>query len=89
MMDESVLIETASAGEEALRKLKNFDADIVVTDAVMPNMDGVALMEKIRLRHPGIFVVVATEHGSVQDAVKAIKAGAYDFLLKPSKEILR
>ena len=83
MMDDSLLIETASAGEEALRKLKNFHADIVVTDAVMPNMDGVALMEEIRLRHPEIFVVVATEHGSVQDAVKAIKAGAYDYLLKP------
>jgi DNA-binding NtrC family response regulator len=83
MIEESLLIETASRGQEALEKLKSFPADVVLTDLGMPDMDGLAFLEEIRLRHPEIFVVVATGHGSVQDAVKAMKAGAYDYILKP------
>ena len=81
--DESVLLETASDGKEALKKLKTFLADIVITDVKMPNMDGLALLEEVRIRYPDIFVVILTAHGSIEDAVKAMKAEAYDYILKP------
>jgi two-component system NtrC family response regulator/two-component system response regulator HydG len=83
LMNEVLLIETASDGKEALKKLKTFPADIVITDVRMPNMDGLTLLEEIRMRYPDIFVVVVTAYGSIEDAVKAMKAGAYDYVLKP------
>ena len=83
LMNEALEIETASDGIEALKKLKTFPADIVVTDVKMPNMDGLLLLEEIRMRYPDIFVVMVTGHGAIEDAVKAMKAGAYDYILKP------
>lgn len=83
LINEALEIETASDGKEALKKLKTFPADIVITDVRMPNMDGLTLLEEIRMRYPDIFVVVVTAYGSVEDAVKAMKAGAYDYVLKP------
>lgn len=83
MIDEALLIKTASDGEKALKELKNFPADIVITDIKMPNMDGFALLHEIKMHHPDIFVLMLTGHGSVEDAVKAMKAGAYDYILKP------
>jgi two-component system NtrC family response regulator/two-component system response regulator HydG len=81
--DENILLETASDGKEALKKLKTFPADIVITDVKMPNMDGLTLLEEIRIRYPDIFVVILTAYGSIEDAVKAMKADAYDYILKP------
>ncbi len=83
LINEALEIETASDGVEALKKLKAFPADIVITDVRMPNMDGLTLLEEIRMRYPDIFVVVVTAYGSIEDAVKAMKAGAYDYVLKP------
>ncbi len=81
--DENVMLETASDGKEALKKLKTFHADIVITDMKMPKMGGLALLEEVRIRYPDIFVVILTGYGSIEDAVKAMKAGAYDYILKP------
>jgi len=81
--DENVLLETAPDGKEALKKLKTFPAEIVITDVKMPNMDGLTLLEEIRIRYPDIFVVILTAYGSIEDAVKAMKAEAYDYILKP------
>ena len=83
MMNEGLLIETASDGKEALMKLKTFPADIVITDVMMPNMGGLELLEEIRIRYPEIFFLIITGYGSIDDAVKAMKAGAYDYNLKP------
>ena len=83
MMDEPFLVKTASDGEEALEKLEAFSAEIVITDARMPKMDGLALLAEIRVRYPDIFVVIITGFGAIEDAVSAMKAGAYDYILKP------
>ena len=83
LINEALEIETASDGKEALKKLKTFPADIVITDVRMPNMDGLTLLEEIRMCYPDIFVVIVTAYGSIEDAVKAMKAGAYDYVLKP------
>ena len=81
--EKTLLIETASDGVEALKKLKIFPADIVITDVKMPKMDGLALLEEVRIRYPDIFVVVVSGYGTIEDAVNAMKAGAYDYILKP------
>ncbi|AOY60438.1 sigma-54-dependent transcriptional regulator [Desulfococcus multivorans] len=80
---EPFQVRTASGGEEALKILKAFPADLVISDVVMPGMDGFELLERIRQEFPETFVVMVTGSGAVSDAVNAIKAGAYDYILKP------
>lgn len=76
-------IQTAVDGIDALKKLEKFSADIVITDIAMPNMDGLTLLNEIRINYPDIFVVVITGSGSIDIAVQAMKAGAYDYMIKP------
>ncbi len=76
-------VQTANDGVEALEHLKDYPADIVITDIMMPNMDGLTLLDEIQHRYPGVFVIVVTGSNSIEDAVKAMKAGAYDYILKP------
>jgi DNA-binding NtrC family response regulator len=76
-------LETAVNGEEALALLRERSFDLVITDVRMPVMDGITLLKSIKERYPSLFVVILTAHGSIEDAVKALKCGAYDYILKP------
>jgi two-component system response regulator AtoC len=73
----------AASGEDALARLATHPADVVVTDLRMPGMGGMKLLEQVATRWPGTPVIVLTAHGTVADAVEAMKVGAHDFLLKP------
>lgn len=81
--DARFLVKTAGNGEEALSLLEQFSADMVFTDLQMPFMNGIELMTEIKKRYPYMFVLVLTGLDSTLQAVKAMKAGAYDYLLKP------
>src|SRR5256886_16621585 len=80
---EGYEVEVASDGEEALAALDRDGADVVVTDLVMPKMDGLSLLRKVVVSHPDVPVIVVTAHGRVDSAVEAMKAGAFDFVTKP------
>src|SRR4030081_2224419 len=80
---EGYEVQVASDGEEALLALDRDGADVVVTDLVMPKMDGLSLLRKVVVSHPDVPVIVVTAHGRVDSAVEAMKAGAFDFLAKP------
>ncbi len=69
--------------EEALEQLATQAFDLVLTDIQMAFMDGIALCERIATTYPDVSVVVLTGYGSLETAVRAIRAGAYDFLTKP------
>jgi len=77
------LADSAGDGEEALEKVTTFRPAIVVSDLVMPRMDGQQLLKALREHDPDISVVLLTAQGSVESAVEAIKDGAYDYLTKP------
>jgi DNA-binding NtrC family response regulator len=68
---------------EALTVLKQNPVDVAVLDIRMPEMDGMELLTRIKGDYPEVEVVMMTGFGGVQDAVEAIKRGAYDFLSKP------
>jgi DNA-binding NtrC family response regulator len=74
---------TASSGQEALAILERRQIDLIISDLVMPEMDGLQLLEQVQKRHPGIPIIVITAHGSVETAVEAMRRGAYDYLEKP------
>ena len=74
---------TACNGLEALAVLESRRVDLIVSDLVMPDMDGIRLIEQVQQRHPGLPVIVVTAHGSVEGAVEAMRLGAYDYLEKP------
>jgi PAS domain S-box-containing protein len=81
--EKAYLIEMACDGKEALDKLESFAADIVISDLKMPHMDGLELLEKIRIRYPDALVLLITAIGNVETVVRAMKLGAYDFIQKP------
>jgi DNA-binding NtrC family response regulator len=73
----------ADGGESALALLEEQPAHIILTDMVMPNMSGLAFLEKVKKMLPRAEVAVMTGHGSVETAVQAMKLGAYDYISKP------
>jgi two-component system response regulator AtoC len=82
---------TAIDGEHGLRLLESERPDIVLTDLWMPRIDGMAILTRAVELDPDAVVIMITGHGTVQSAVEAMRAGAFDYLLKPlpSNETLR
>jgi two-component system, NtrC family, response regulator AtoC len=80
---EGYEVTLCSDGEEALVSIERDGADVVVTDLVMPKLDGLSLLRKVVQRHPDVPVIVITAHGRIDSAVEAMKAGAFDFVAKP------
>lgn len=76
-------VATAEGGEEALRQMEKERPDIILADLRMPIMDGVALLEKVKAKYPEVSVIVLTAYGTVENAVKAMKLGAFYYLTKP------
>ena len=75
-------VDTAATGEEALEKVKN--ADVIVSDIKLPGeIDGIEILEKVKEEYPEIPVILITAYASVKDAVRALKIGAEDYIIKP------
>jgi DNA-binding NtrC family response regulator len=79
------VVETASSGFEALEKLETYPFQLLFVDIKMPGMDGIELLEKIKSDFPDTIVIIITAYGSIESAVKAMRIGASDYLLKPFK----
>ncbi|HMF98298.1 MAG TPA: sigma-54 dependent transcriptional regulator [Vicinamibacterales bacterium] len=77
------IAESASDGEEALEKVTSFRPAIVITDLVMPRMDGLALLRALPQQGADVTTLLLTAQGTVETAVEAMKEGAYDYLTKP------
>ncbi|PID77736.1 MAG: DNA-binding response regulator [Deltaproteobacteria bacterium] len=81
--DEGFEVETAESGYQALQILWAEKISLVLTDMKMPEMDGIKLLDNIKLKYPDIPVIVMTAHGTVEKAVDAMKKGAFTYILKP------
>jgi DNA-binding NtrC family response regulator len=75
----------AYSGLEGLKKIKEEDFSLVITDLMMPDMDGMELLESIKRIDKRVVVMVITGYGTIESAVTAIKKGAFDFIPKPFK----
>src|SRR5882672_7855660 len=76
-------VETASSGEEALNLIESQHPAVVLTDLVLPEMDGLTLLQKLKETGRPPIVLLVTGHGSVESAVEAMRHGAFDYLTKP------
>lgn len=82
---ESISTLSAGSGKEALELLRRPEVRVLVTDLMMPGMDGQELLKAARAMRPDVEVVLMTAYGTVETAVSAMKDGAYDFITKPLK----
>jgi DNA-binding NtrC family response regulator len=80
---EGLCVSTAANGVEALEKVQGQAFDVIITDVRMPRMGGLALLQELKRTSAAIPVVMMTGYGRIEDAVEAMKAGAFDYLLKP------
>jgi DNA-binding NtrC family response regulator len=79
----SIEVDAAEDGVRALERLAAREYGVVITDLRMPRANGMWLLREIRDRELSCRVIVVTGHGSVKEAVEAMKLGAFDFLTKP------
>lgn len=77
------VVGVAEDGEEALELIEKTQPDIIITDVKMPFMDGLQLVEKIKPNYKNTYIVIISGHDEFEYAQKAIKLGAYDYILKP------
>lgn len=85
LRDQGYQVFTATSGEQALKLAKNNHPDILLTDLVMPGIDGIVLINRIRGIAKETVSIVLTGYGTVETAVEAMKAGAFTYLTKPYK----
>ncbi|WP_316896559.1 sigma-54 dependent transcriptional regulator [Pseudodesulfovibrio indicus] len=78
-------VTALASAEEGVRELEKREFDLVITDLMLPGMDGIELLEHVRAHHPLTIVIVVTGHATVANAVKAMQKGAHSYIAKPLK----
>ena len=76
-------VKTVSDGASAIKELENNDYDMVLTDLMMPDVDGMQVLEHAILKIPKTICIILTGHGTIKSSVEAIKKGAFDYITKP------
>jgi len=82
---ESYAVVEAANGESAVKELDGSDFDIVITDLRMGKMDGMSLLDHVRMRHPDTKVIMITGYATINSAIEAMQKGAFDYITKPFK----
>jgi two-component system nitrogen regulation response regulator NtrX len=82
---EKYVCDTANSGDAGLKKFRDnrFEYDLVITDLMMPGIDGMQVLKAVKELRPQTYVVMLTAHGNAENAVQAMKFGAYDYVSKP------
>jgi len=76
-------VKTAHSGASAIKELESNDYDMVLTDLMMPDVDGMQVLENAILKIPKTMCIILTGHGTIKSSVEAIKKGAFDYITKP------
>ncbi len=76
-------VEAAETAEAALKAIESGPFDLVISDIILPGMNGIELLKKCKELDPGRIVIIVTAYASLETAVEALRAGAYDYIVKP------
>lgn len=76
-------VSAFASPNEGLAKLASADADLLITDLMLPGMDGIEVLKRAKELRPAVEVIVLTAYAAVDKAVEAMRLGAYDFIEKP------
>ncbi|NIS73954.1 MAG: response regulator [Deltaproteobacteria bacterium] len=83
LREDGYTVEAAESGPKALERFPSRDWTLLLIDLKMPGMDGIQLLDEVKRIDPDMMVIIMTAYATVDTAVKAIKKGAYDYLVKP------
>ena len=83
LRDEGYEVAVAMDGKAALKVVEDDSPDLIFLDIVMPGMDGLEVLQKIKEKIPESYVIIISAYGTIETAVKALKYGAFDFIEKP------
>ena len=81
--DDEFAVDSVQSGPEALDRIEEKDFDVVILDIMMPKMDGIEVLQRVKESHPDLEVIMITGLSQVETAVKSMKLGAFDYLTKP------
>ena len=82
---EGYEVTGAADAQEALALIQEANFDVLLSDLMMPGLDGLSLLEKARVLMPEAVIILMTGQATVESAIRALKGGAYDYILKPFK----
>lgn len=82
---DNVEVETFTDSRKAVEAIGDRPADIVITDLMMPDVDGLEVLSRAKESNPDVVVIIVTGHGTLESAIEAIKEGAYNYIRKPFK----
>jgi len=80
---EGYEVETFTEPEQAIEHIRRFHPDIVLVDLMMPTLNGMEVLKRVRTHDPSIVVIMITAHGTIDNAIEAVKEGAYHYITKP------
>lgn len=83
LMRDGYQVDAVGSAEAALTNIGETSYDLVITDIVLPGIDGIELLRQIKEGYPEQIVIVITAYASIETAVSALRAGAYDYVIKP------
>jgi DNA-binding response OmpR family regulator len=83
LQEDGYEVEAAESGMKALELLPSKEWNLAMVDLKMPGMDGIELMDEIKKSRPDMIIIIMTAYATVDTAVKAMKKGAYDYIVKP------
>jgi DNA-binding NtrC family response regulator len=83
LTEEGYTVATAASGNHALKLLEQSPFDLIISDLIMPQMDGIAFTKSIKALGIDSPIIVITGFATIEHAVESMKAGAYDFITKP------
>ena len=83
LSDGNYELEAVQDGLEALRKIETSDYDVLILDIMMPKIDGLEVLQRVKEMHPDIDIIMITGLSQIETAVRAMKLGAFDYLPKP------
>ncbi|NOY65178.1 MAG: response regulator [Nitrospirae bacterium] len=85
LMKEGFSVTSARDGLEGIKEIRTKDFDLIITDLKMPGADGIEVLKEAKRLKRNVLVVIITAYGTLENAIEAIRLGAYDYITKPFK----